>query len=218
MSLSEWTDRQWIQSYNSGLRTLFLTDKLTQDPSFHRFKSQVDSLNYLITFKELPRVEIKILDQSKVNTQKRSHTDTDGVNLSRRSLFFPVKPMLPETHLPHFVAIDSRSCTACDLCLKICPSEALTVSVDPLTQEHVYKLSPFQCDGCGLCELECDSKSISVQEQIGESQLLNILEKTCSHCGNQFHLNPGLVDNNEDLCSVCQKYQHRKGDLRVYDC
>lgn len=63
---------------------------------------------------------------------------------------------------PDFSAQDCLSAhgTACDLCAKACPHEAITVS-------RTVKIDPVDCTGCGLCVAVCPSHALSVPARKG---------------------------------------------------
>lgn len=57
---------------------------------------------------------------------------------------------------PDYSATDCLSAhgTACDLCAKACPHEAVTVG-------RTVKIDPVDCTGCGLCVAACPSQALS---------------------------------------------------------
>ncbi len=50
--------------------------------------------------------------------------------------------------------INSEECTACGLCLDVCPSEAIKEG------EDFYVIDSDACDDCGSCVDECPSEAI----------------------------------------------------------
>ena len=62
---------------------------------------------------------------------------------------------IPTTHR---AAVDTGSCTACGICLKRCPLEALT----PGTLGRSVQVIPGRCIGCGLCVTTCPTRAISL--------------------------------------------------------
>lgn len=55
--------------------------------------------------------------------------------------------------------IDKETCTACGLCVEVCPVDAITkVEYDG---GEVYTIDPELCTNCGLCADECPVEAIS---------------------------------------------------------
>lgn len=72
-------------------------------------------------------------------------------------------PVKPETMKSKYsnVEIDGTACTACGMCVAICPGDALIMkktdgklSAGPIDGAH--------CDGCGFCRLICPVDAIAV--------------------------------------------------------
>ncbi len=57
--------------------------------------------------------------------------------------------------------IDDSLCTYCDICRQLCRFDAIYVDED-----GVYRVNPFRCDGCTLCEIACPVKAISMVPQV----------------------------------------------------
>ncbi len=51
--------------------------------------------------------------------------------------------------------IDAEECTACGLCVDVCPSDAIKEGDD------FYTIEADLCDDCGACVDECPSDAIS---------------------------------------------------------
>ncbi len=51
--------------------------------------------------------------------------------------------------------IDPEECTACGLCMDVCPSDAIKEGDD------FYTIDAELCDDCGTCVDECPSDAIS---------------------------------------------------------
>lgn len=57
------------------------------------------------------------------------------------------------------VAVDNAACTACGLCVEICPAEALKMEKG---RPQVNPDSPFGCIACGHCMMACPEEGIRV--------------------------------------------------------
>ncbi len=67
--------------------------------------------------------------------------------------------------------VDSRKCTACGVCEKVCPYHA--VSLDP--QQGVAVVDTGLCKGCGACVAGCRSDAVTLKN-IGNEQIMAAVE------------------------------------------
>ncbi|MBS0267065.1 MAG: 4Fe-4S binding protein [Planctomycetes bacterium] len=63
--------------------------------------------------------------------------------------------IVPRQLLP---VIDSRLCTVCGDCVRICPVECLTVA-----RQTEVLLSPQTCINCSICDAICPTRAITMQ-------------------------------------------------------
>lgn len=61
--------------------------------------------------------------------------------------------------------INTQLCISCDLCRKNCRFDAITV-------DTIYKIDPFACEGCGVCEIVCPAKAITMHPAIAGDLML----------------------------------------------
>ncbi|NLE67722.1 MAG: 4Fe-4S binding protein [Lentisphaerae bacterium] len=54
-------------------------------------------------------------------------------------------------------AVDAGKCTACGLCEKVCPEQAITV-------EKIAVISAAKCTGCGQCVAECPQDALTLKK------------------------------------------------------
>jgi ferredoxin len=120
-----------------------------------------------------------------------------------RQALLEVLAQLPDARraeAPFFptLTVDS-SCTACQLCATICPTDALTFAAE----DGIFSLdfAPLACTNCGLCMELCAPQAIHPAEPIayGESVPRSLISgevKTCARCHATF-AGPG------DLCPTC---------------
>ena len=58
---------------------------------------------------------------------------------------------------PHLIAVvDADQCTACGICERVCPTDAITVN-------HVATIAPARCNGCGQCVAECPQGALMLK-------------------------------------------------------
>ncbi|MEW5692918.1 MAG: ATP-binding protein [Candidatus Hydrogenedentota bacterium] len=59
--------------------------------------------------------------------------------------------------------IDKDRCTVCRECIKVCRFDAI------FYKQNFCTIEPFLCEGCGLCQISCNEKAITIaQETAGE--------------------------------------------------
>jgi len=106
----------------------------------------------------------------------------------------------------HFISdkrIDASLCTACQMCYRVCPTQAL---------KSDYKASKITFDAslclkCHLCHDVCEPKAITLKEgfDIGHffapatQNLVAFTVRLCNECGTYFHYKGGEV-----TCARCQ--------------
>ena len=69
-----------------------------------------------------------------------------------------VKPELNENFRGKHVLNDN--CTACGLCKKVCPANAISIKKDENNKLVSYKIDYGKCIFCGNCVYYCPNKSI----------------------------------------------------------
>ncbi|MBP1764576.1 MAG: hypothetical protein H6Q65_1634 [Firmicutes bacterium] len=84
------------------------------------------------------------------------------------------------------VAIDTGSCKACGLCVKICPQKALTVREENAVL-HLWH-DPLRCNGCGVCVANClrDAMSLADAPRLEAYEVAAVPLPLCAGCG-QFY-------------------------------
>lgn len=239
--ISNLQDSAWIRFYNSGLRKIFTSEKLIENQisnfDFKKINSNIEGLNYLIQNSEDLKsedsksdiVKFIILNEKNIKALKNEIED-QKIHSSRRQFFRSFRPQglinnptvsnIENEFLPHSITINKKTCSACDACVKICPTQALKIEKE--NSDASYSLDPQQCDACALCESVCLSNSIEVTDFNSDfEKILHITENICSHCGHTFHFNPLNEETLKrfpdllELCTVCQSYKHIKGSLRI---
>lgn len=62
------------------------------------------------------------------------------------------------------VTIDKNHCKGCELCVKVCPQEILSMSKDITVKGYYYAMvhDPSRCIGCRLCAITCPDCAIEV--------------------------------------------------------
>lgn len=220
----------WLESYNSGLRQIFIHQDLCDENLFH---SRLESLNLLVQKNEQKKsAQVQIFPHEEKNLRKLfAQAQQNKINSSRRRLFSNLRPVLQPAntsenlsaeHWPHSLSLTMSTCTACDDCTKICPLKALWIESSGEGQAH-YRLNPQQCDGCGLCQNVCPTDSIEIKPfRFTYDQKFPMLEKLCAYCHKTYNVNPQLdsvkntVATEENRCAVCSKSQELHNDYQLF--
>lgn len=99
----------------------------------------------------------------------------------------------------------SASCTACGICMRMCPSGALLRAPGPEGSARFYMaLLPHKCTGCGLCSRVCPVQGMLAPSPVRLSPvdrpiLHAVAAKSCSRCRE-----PVPADSGSDLCDRCR--------------
>lgn len=95
-----------------------------------------------------------------------------------------VKYHIENVKIPHrrlkMEEIDvNDKCIACSLCVKVCPTEAITV------KDGVAEIDKSRCVGCGACANTCPVKAIVLKRDLGpiiKTKELLIDQESCVQC------------------------------------
>ncbi len=99
----------------------------------------------------------------------------------------------------------TEDCSACGLCVKLCPGQALHRFPDENNKNRWFMaLIPWRCTGCNLCSDICPEHGISVSqstpiEDAKKPVIHSISMATCKRCGQ-----PMSKDDNDQLCTRCR--------------
>ena len=112
-----------------------------------------------------------------------------------------------QAHVPY---IDEALCRGCDICARLCPTGALTISDDE--NEPAYRVDAAACSGCGLCVDVCDAAAVSVDSWTRAEQIeMRLAGVTCPSCKVPFH-RPASQASEDSLCDICRV----KGRRSIY--
>lgn len=141
----------------------------------------------------------------------------------RRKIFFTALKRAPKPSQYHVIAaselsftsmkkLDEQSCTACQMCYRICPTAALTSDM----KNSKIDFDPFLCVKCHLCHDVCEPGSITLAEtfdlkQFFEpevKQLIKFTIRRCHECDSYFTYRGGEV-----ICYRCRLEEEEAKEL-----
>lgn len=161
----------------------------------------------------------------------------DPLNLAEFQTI-PPGQLLPERktekmHWPWSPAFDEKKCNGCDACVKLCPTEALTLVNSDIDssgmyelnpKQSMYKINPQNCTGCGICTTACESDAININSwSLSESYQIDLIENDCTACGNAFHYPKQYnflkkqKESGKVLCRICELHNHNRNLYQVLD-
>jgi NAD-dependent dihydropyrimidine dehydrogenase PreA subunit len=148
-----------------------------------------------------------------------------------------------ELHWPSVPILDENLCNGCDICIKLCPTQALKILseendlINPDILEKTefkkpglkktkfktnssltYYINPQSCTGCGVCEKVCELHAISIHNwHVSSAHHIDLLTKRCSACGNDFHLPIQNSQSKSSLCRICSQINHSKNLYQILE-
>lgn len=101
--------------------------------------------------------------------------------------------------------LEAAGCTACGVCVRTCPEDALELSVTHGRARLAYR--PSRCSGCGDCLVACEPGALSAPDERhhwsrlwedGVQSLADFATERCSRCQHQYAPQDG-----QGLCPAC---------------
>lgn len=157
----------------------------------------------------LKKSDIALLKQKRI-TDRRKLFFTAIKRVKKPSQFHIVEA--DELTFTSMKLLDSESCTACQMCYRVCPSGALTSDV----KNSKIDFDPFLCIKCNICHDVCEpdaitlSPSYAVKEFFEPSvvNLINFNVRRCNECSVIFSTNTA-----EKLCYRCKAEDEEAREL-----
>lgn len=107
----------------------------------------------------------------------------------------------------HSPVIDPQSCTACHLCLRICPEAALTLIIAE-DQPVAYRVDAARCTGCGLCVQSCEEGAISIVTLATATDGITLVSRQCRGCLVAYQRPADALRDDDGLCPICARAPH----------
>ena len=103
--------------------------------------------------------------------------------------------------------VDEANCVACAICVKVCPTGALTKIFE--NNQVIRLLNDSVCTNCNLCQEACPEHVISFEEDYALTDLIEdktyvvarIDMTSCAICGEIIPAGCG------EICTTCEKRQ-----------
>ena len=86
---------------------------------------------------------------------------------------YPYAPMPKDPSVRGHVEIDIGTCIFCNICVRKCPTDAITV--DRKLRE--WEISHFQCIVCGECVTACPKKCLFMRPELARASDIRTKEK-----------------------------------------
>jgi len=134
---------------------------------------------------------------------------------NRRKLFFTAIKRVDKPSVFHTVdaeevsftsqkIMNEESCTACQMCYRVCPTGALTSDI----KNSKIDFDPFLCIKCHICHDVCEPDAITLSnaynvKEFFEPEVVNLISfsvKRCDECNMIFSSN----NPDDTLCKRCQ--------------
>lgn len=127
--------------------------------------------------------------------------------IDRRALFgLPQRnrsetPEAAARSVPILRQINARACIGCDVCVRICPRNALRLR--EFGARAFYSVDPDRCDGCGLCLEVCESGALVMAVKGSfQPQIVELSVGRCARCGASWRV-PKARGEPGPLCRIC---------------
>lgn len=123
----------------------------------------------------------------------------------------PVEEPLETAELPLAnVKIDTNACSACRLCARFCPTEALHFVADAESFGISFKAAT--CLDCGICVVACPEDAVSFESQLMARDLISDERRwlaigrlvACAGCGELTTMHGGEADR-QPFCYSCRE-------------
>ncbi len=157
----------------------------------------------------LQKADIALLKQKRI-PHKRKLFFTAIKRVQKPSVFHVVEAN--EVSFTSQKLMDKESCTACQICYRVCPTGALSSDV----KNSKIDFDPFLCIKCNICHDACVPNAITLSasyniKEFFEPKVQNLVTfnvKRCNECGVIFSTNSG-----ESLCYRCKAEEEEAREL-----
>ncbi|WP_455755577.1 4Fe-4S binding protein [Sulfurimonas sp.] len=173
------------------------------------FEDEVKKASDELTEHTLAKTDIALLKKKKI-PEKRTLFFTAIKRVQTPSQFHIVEA--DEVSFTSQKLMDEESCTACQMCYRVCPTGALTSDV----KNSKIDFDPFLCIKCNICHDVCEPNAIKMStayniKEFFEPVVQNLISfnvRRCNECNVVFSTN-----SNEKLCYRCKAEEEEAREL-----
>ncbi len=205
-----------------------------------RLEDAVRDANAILASRDLECIRLSLLDPGDWRAERENARRREGVDGGRRRFLgfhlrkavedvvlgaaetettqgLPALASLPATAtalFPCVPVIDERRCTACDACIRVCPTGALALVEE--SGHPAYALLPSRCNGCAMCIDVCEDEAIGIDRmRTARAVTLPLRPCRCRACGASYHASPAEPET--ALCRICRKTQRHRQLYQVLE-
>jgi len=177
--------------------------------SKQEFEKEIKKATDELVEHTLAKTDIALLRQKSI-PQKRKLFFTAIKRVEKPSQFHIVDAK--EVSFTSSKLMDEESCTACQMCYRVCPTGALTSDV----KNSKIDFDPFLCIKCNVCHDVCEPKAITLSpsynvKEFFEPTVQNLVTfkvRRCNECNIIFSTN-----NGDKLCYRCKAEEEEAREL-----
>ncbi len=175
----------------------------------HSFEQEVKKATDELVEHTLKKADIALLKQKRI-PHKRKLFFTAIKRVQKPSQYHVVDAA--EISFTSQKLMDKESCTACQMCYRVCPTGALSSDV----KNSKIDFDPFLCIKCNICHDVCEPNAITLStsyniKEFFEPEVQNLITfsvKRCNECSVVFSTNSG-----EKLCYRCKAEEEEAREL-----
>ncbi len=136
-----------------------------------------------------------------------------------QSLGEPAMEQMDVSYMPFADVVVNDLCSGCEVCTRICPTDALTFKKDESGEYFLLNFLDADCLGCNLCAIVCPEQAIRLEKTVKTARLVESEPRPvmsgklvpCSVCGRPTRKRP---DDEEPICYICRAQQRNKIDWK----
>ena len=174
-----------------------------------QFEKEIQKATDELVEHTLQKSDIALLKQKRI-TERRKLLFTAIRRIKKPSLYHVVEAQ--EMTFTSMKLLNSLSCTACQMCYRVCPSGALTSDV----KNSKIDFDPFLCIKCNTCHDVCEPNAITLSpsymiKEFFEPEVHNLIKfsvRRCDECSVIFSTN-----SSDRLCYRCKAEDEEAKEL-----
>jgi formate hydrogenlyase subunit 6/NADH:ubiquinone oxidoreductase subunit I len=175
----------------------------------HSFEDEVKKATDELVEHTLQKADIALLRKKRV-TERRKLFFTAIKRASKPSQYHVVDAN--EVTFTSSKLLDEESCTACQMCYRVCPTGALTSDI----KNSKIDFDPFLCIKCSICHDVCESDAITLSssykvKEFFEPSVVNLISfnvRRCDECNMIFSTN-----SDDKMCYRCKAEDEEAREL-----